>query len=324
MKAFFKGKFFYQLYFQTPGVAEAEFDKDVRTALRKFYHMASGELDLSTLVEKSADDDMLTSLTDPDKMGDWLTADDLDFYVNEFTQSGFAGPLNYYRNHNLTWELNANKPTLIHQPALFVAGERDGVIAMAGPALESMPNFVKDLRSQCTDPQDRALDPTGSPRDRERVSAELVGGIGLSVAETPTQKMNVERGVFHDLTVVDVSGSVATSYAAKLFADYGAVVVNLEPGKRLCHQNPVAVARQWRQCHACIPAHQQAKCGRNAPPSHGRTGSSSGRSGDIRSGLPSPRGRPVRHQDQYLRDQLVWVNWADTAATKAPTPPYTH
>ena len=51
----------------------------------------------------------------------------------------------------------------------------------------------------------------------------------MSVAETPTQKMNVERGVFHDLTVVDVSGSVATSYAAKLFADYGAVVVNLEP-----------------------------------------------------------------------------------------------
>lgn len=49
------------------------------------------------------------------------------------------------------------------------------------------------------------------------------------MAETPTQKMNVERGVFHDLTVVDVSGSVATSYAAKLFADYGAVVVNLEP-----------------------------------------------------------------------------------------------
>jgi pimeloyl-ACP methyl ester carboxylesterase len=96
---------------------------------------------------------MLTSLTDPDKMGDWLTADDLDFYVNEFTQSGFAGPLNYYRNHNLTWELNANKPTLIHQPALFVAGERDGVIAMAGPALESMPNYVKDLRTNVLIPK---------------------------------------------------------------------------------------------------------------------------------------------------------------------------
>lgn len=36
-------------------------------------------------------------------------------------------------------------------------------------------------------------------------------------------------GVFQNLTIVDVSGSVATSYAAKLFADYGALVINMEP-----------------------------------------------------------------------------------------------
>ena len=40
---------------------------------------------------------------------------------------------------------------------------------------------------------------------------------------------NPVSGVFQDLTIVDVSGSVATSYAAKLFADYGALAVNLEP-----------------------------------------------------------------------------------------------
>lgn len=153
MKAFFAGKFFYQLYFQTPGVAEAEFEKDVRTALRKFYHLASGELNPSTLVEKSADDDLLTSLLDPDEMGTWLSSADLDFYVREFSRSGFAGPLNYYRNHNLTWELSANQPTEILQPALFVAGERDGVIAMAGQALENMPNFVKDLRTNILIPE---------------------------------------------------------------------------------------------------------------------------------------------------------------------------
>ena len=48
------------------------------------------------------------------------------------------------------------------------------------------------------------------------------------MTKTPGQT-NTKQGVFHDLTVVDVTGSVATSYAAKLFADYGAVVVNLEP-----------------------------------------------------------------------------------------------
>ena len=69
MKAFFAGKFFYQLYFQTPGVAEAEFEKDIRTALRKFYHLASGEMDVNILGEKSEHDDLLTSLIDPERMG---------------------------------------------------------------------------------------------------------------------------------------------------------------------------------------------------------------------------------------------------------------
>jgi pimeloyl-ACP methyl ester carboxylesterase len=153
MKAFFAGKFFYQLYFQTPGVAEAEFEKDIRTALRKFYHLASGEMDVNILAEKSEHDDLLTSLIDPERMGPWLSDTDLDFYVNEFTRSGFFGPLNYYRNHNETWGLSADKPTEIHQPALFVAGERDGVIAMAGPALENMPNFVRDLRTNVLIPK---------------------------------------------------------------------------------------------------------------------------------------------------------------------------
>ena len=33
------------------------------------------------------------------------------------------------------------------------------------------------------------------------------------------------------ITVIDVSGSISTSYCAKLFADYGATVINLEPSQ---------------------------------------------------------------------------------------------
>jgi len=39
----YKDRFFYQLYFQQPGVAEAEFESDVRASLRKIYYAASGE-----------------------------------------------------------------------------------------------------------------------------------------------------------------------------------------------------------------------------------------------------------------------------------------
>ena len=34
-----------------------------------------------------------------------------------------------------------------------------------------------------------------------------------------------------DILIVDVSGTVSTTYCAKLFADYGATVVNLEPAQ---------------------------------------------------------------------------------------------
>ena len=145
MRKVFAGQFFYQLYFQEPGVAEAEFEKDIRTALRKFLYLGSGEADLSGLKPKPADADLLSDLPDPAVLPKWLSEADLDFYVGEFTRSGMRGPLNYYRNHDLTWELTKGAPTKIQQPAMFVAGERDGVILMAAEALKKLPENVPNL-----------------------------------------------------------------------------------------------------------------------------------------------------------------------------------
>jgi pimeloyl-ACP methyl ester carboxylesterase len=146
MREIFKGQFFYQLYFFEPGVAEAEFEKDIRTALKKFLVMAAGETDLTTLSARGPDDDMFTGLPNPETLPAWLKETDLDFYTAEFERSGMRGPLNYYRNHDLTWELTEGAPTEIQQPAMFVAGDRDGVIMMAAAALQAMPDHVKDLR----------------------------------------------------------------------------------------------------------------------------------------------------------------------------------
>jgi pimeloyl-ACP methyl ester carboxylesterase len=146
LRAVFKDQFFYQLYFQEPGVAEAELEEDVRTSLMKFMHMASGEMEADQfLAVRPADADLLSDLPLPAKMGNWLQPEDLDFYVGEFERTGFRGPLNYYRNHNLTWELTAGAPTTIEQPALFAAGTKDGVILMAAEALEKLPERVPNL-----------------------------------------------------------------------------------------------------------------------------------------------------------------------------------
>jgi pimeloyl-ACP methyl ester carboxylesterase len=146
MRAAFEGQFFYQLYFQEPGVAEAEFERDITTALRKFLVMAAGETDLTSLPAKRADDDLLSGLPDPETLPGWLSNEDLAFYVGEFARSGFRGPLNYYRNHDLTWALTADDPEQIHQPAMFLAGAKDGVILMAAEALKALPQRVTDLR----------------------------------------------------------------------------------------------------------------------------------------------------------------------------------
>jgi pimeloyl-ACP methyl ester carboxylesterase len=146
MREMFKGQFFYQLYFFEPGVAEAEFEADIRTALKKFLVLGGGETDLTTLPERGSDDDMFSGLPNPETLPSWLSESDLDFYTDEFTRSGMRGPLNYYRNHDLAWKLTEGGPEQIDQPAFFLAGLKDGVILMAAEAYQAMPAFVRDLR----------------------------------------------------------------------------------------------------------------------------------------------------------------------------------
>ncbi len=146
LREIYQGKFFYQLYFQQPGIAEAEFEKDVYSALSKFLYMASGEVDLSRIPERAEDSDLLTGVPEFSQLPAWLTEADLQFYVEQFERSGFRGPLNYYRNFNLTWELTAGAPKTITQPAMFAAGEKDAVIAFMSNAVQSMPDHVTDLR----------------------------------------------------------------------------------------------------------------------------------------------------------------------------------
>jgi epoxide hydrolase A/B len=146
MREMFRDMFFYQMYFQEPGVAEAELEDDVEVSLRKFFHLASGDNEMADFTPRPVDSDLLSDAIDPGMLGPWCSEEDLDYYVGEFTRSGFRGPLNYYRNHDLTWELTGGAPETISQPAMFLAGDRDGVIVMAAEALKKMPERVPDLR----------------------------------------------------------------------------------------------------------------------------------------------------------------------------------
>ncbi len=179
LKAIFKDRFFYQLYFQEPGKAETELEKDPALTIRKFYHMASGEMNTSLLSEKSADADLLSDLPDPGtEMGPWISEEDVSFYANEFRQSGFRGPLSYYRNMDLTWELTKDSPRQISQPALFVAGERDGVILMAADALKELDKHVTDLRVNKLIPKIGHWTQQEAPEEVNQALIQFLGEIG--------------------------------------------------------------------------------------------------------------------------------------------------
>ena len=149
-KKIYKDTFFYQLYFQQPGVADAELEADVRSTLRKIYYWISGEGIRAGMVRrKQPDAKLLDGLVDPDPFPDWLTTADLDYYVGEFERSGFRGPLNRYRTAEIDFaQQQAIADRRIEQPAAFIAGSLDPVLAFV-PGVDPialMRKHVSDLR----------------------------------------------------------------------------------------------------------------------------------------------------------------------------------
>lgn len=128
-----RGLFFYQEWFQAEGPPEAELEGDVRGGLRRFYYAISGEAPDGTWpLDKKHGDSLLHRLPDPQPFPAWLSRADEDYYVQEFTGSGFRGPINRYRNHRADFDwVQQFKDRRIEQPALFIGGERDLVLKMA-------------------------------------------------------------------------------------------------------------------------------------------------------------------------------------------------
>jgi len=121
---------FYIEYFQQPGRAEAELERDVRRWLLGFYFTASGDApppSEGTIATVAPGCELAERFAYPDAMPAWLTEADLDAYAGEFERTGFTGGLNRYRNVDRDWEdLSAFRGRSIEVPALFIGGDRDG------------------------------------------------------------------------------------------------------------------------------------------------------------------------------------------------------
>jgi len=146
MKRMFAGRFFYILYFQEPGVAEAELEADVRRTLRLVLYAASGDAPTGlALSRKPNDAGFLDGMPEPEELPPWLKEEDLDYFTAEFRRTGFRGGLNRYRNMDRDWEeLRHLADAKVQQPALFIAGDRDTVRGFTN--IEAMKANVPNLR----------------------------------------------------------------------------------------------------------------------------------------------------------------------------------
>lgn len=146
------GREYYRLYFQEPGVAEAEMEADVERTVRGFLYSISGDVVADGVFDRGWDghfpagQDFIQQLVQPEVLPSWLTEDDVAFYTGELTRNGFHGGLSWYRNINAQpGILGPFVGATITAPSLYITGETD-LIAANPAALEQFSVTLPGLR----------------------------------------------------------------------------------------------------------------------------------------------------------------------------------
>ena len=147
----FEDNFFYILYHNEPGgVAEAEYDSDPRGLISRLYLSPRSPREAPAITDPNRSaGGWIGRLGAPIGLPDWLAQEDLDYVVNQFEMAGFRGGVNYYRNFHRNWEITEHlQEVKVKVPTLFIAGERDSVIAGAtqDALTGSMGRVVDDLK----------------------------------------------------------------------------------------------------------------------------------------------------------------------------------
>ena len=182
--------FFYVLYFQEPGVAEKEFDADPRAILSRLYLSPDSPREAPVVTDpKRVAGGWIPRLGAAKGLPGWLTAEDLDYYVNEFKEAGFRGGINYYRNFQRNWDTTPQLAgTQIQQPVLFIAGSQDVVIrgASAEQLTAMMKPVAPNLRGVKLIPDVGHWVQQESPAESNVAIAEFLRDLQLKPRTAPT------------------------------------------------------------------------------------------------------------------------------------------
>ncbi|KAJ1158210.1 hypothetical protein NDU88_010904 [Pleurodeles waltl] len=137
--------FNYQLYFQEPGVAEAELEKNLartfKVLIRGSSDQRSVSFDTANVCTRGG---LLVGAPEDPPLNRIMEEDDLQYYIQQFKKSGFRGPLNWYRHIERNWKWGCTAPSKkIMVPSLMVTAGKDKVLV---PKMTTgMENWVPHL-----------------------------------------------------------------------------------------------------------------------------------------------------------------------------------
>lgn len=114
-------------YFRVPPRAEQELDAQPRLFLHKVYHTLSGAGNYFDVFNYPPDASYIEAMAEPPPLPwSWLSQEEFDYFVEQYSACGFSGGLNWYRSMDMKWA--QRKPFEGVQsavPAYFLGSEHD-------------------------------------------------------------------------------------------------------------------------------------------------------------------------------------------------------
>lgn len=136
---------FYIVHFnRQPGVADRAFEAHTGNFLRNLYRTRQWEHEP---VELGPGMPLINMATAAELPGERLMSDaELAVFVDAFNHSGFTGGINWYRNFSRNWEILADVPQRVEQPALMIYGRYDMV-----PPNPDLATYVPNVETHTLD-----------------------------------------------------------------------------------------------------------------------------------------------------------------------------
>jgi pimeloyl-ACP methyl ester carboxylesterase len=123
----------------------------------------------------------LDGCVDPKQLPAWLTPD-LDYYVNEYSRTGFRSGLIWYRGQDIFWQ---ETPFLIGRkllrPTLYVGGTDDPVDEFARPYVDNLEKSVPNLWNKVILPGVGHWTEQEAPTEVNRLMGDFLVSVGGKV-----------------------------------------------------------------------------------------------------------------------------------------------